>query len=277
MAVMFLVYVDESGTPAGKKGRHYVLLGLGIPIDASASVRHLGINVLDNLRREHNYNQHELKGEKVFSTLKGKTDDYASLLAGVAQILKSYDAFTVAVVVDKKMFNIEVFPKLWKHLDAALARPPVTYLNALLVPSVRRGVIEALREKITDNVVRAQGLNELMLRVYKELETRDSIGIMTFDAEADNLVKSAYAMYATALADEGIAFGKEIVRPVLIKHIAISKSSLDFGIQLADLLANAVYNCLEHGVTEAYAALETSGLIGDKGFVVLPKGAAGCG
>ncbi|MCE4599679.1 MAG: hypothetical protein F7C81_05725, partial [Desulfurococcales archaeon] len=46
---IYLVYVDESGTP-GVKGRYYILLGLGFPLEASYIIRELGYSLLEELR-----------------------------------------------------------------------------------------------------------------------------------------------------------------------------------------------------------------------------------
>jgi len=272
---LYLVHVDESGWPGGK-GRHYVLLGLGFPLENGYSVSELGHSLLVRLKSEFGYNLREIKGANVYALLKKekKLDEYYKILDETSFNLFNIQAFAKTVIVDKREFKTEVLSKLREQIDRSLSNPTVGYLNSLRVSRVRQKVVNYMMNRIYDIVVRAQTLNELMLRIHKELEKRDDIGIMIFDAEADNLVDSAFSLFGYALAKEGLAFGDSVITPTRIKHIALSKSNLDFGIQLADLLANAVYNCLVHGDSEAYSKISI--LLGGKGFFMLPKTVEGC-
>ncbi|MCE4611426.1 MAG: DUF3800 domain-containing protein [Desulfurococcales archaeon] len=272
---LYMIYVDESGTPGHKGSRYYILLGLGIPLDHSYALNELGENLLEKLwKLGYDKRRHEIKGSEVFRLLKGHKDKYVAFLESVVSKLVDLEAFSIAVAIDKHAFNHEVLSKLEEYLDTTLSQPPSQYLNVFVVDSVRSTIIMSLRNYADDLIVRAQSLNELLFRVHKELESRDAQGIAIFDAEADSLARSAYKIYATALARDGLAFGMDVVRTDRIKDVKLGKSNLDFGIQLADLLVNSIYNCFEHGVREVYEILKP--LLGDKGFVLLPKTAKPC-
>ena len=263
-------------SPGSRKGsRYYILLGLGIPLDHSYALSELGENLLEKLwKLGYDERRHKIKGSEAFRLLKGHKDRYIAFLESVVSKLVDLEAFSIAVAIDKHAFNHEVLSKLEEYLDTTLSQPPSQYLNVFVVDSVRSTIIRALRSYADDLIVRAQSLNELLFRIHKELEARDAQGIAIFDAEADSLARSAYKIYAITLARDGLAFGMDVVRTDRIKDVKLGKSNLDFGIQLADLLVNSIYNCFEHGVREVYETLKP--LLRDKGFVLLPKTAKPC-
>jgi len=271
---LYIVYVDESGTPGIKKGRYYILFGLAAPLTSNHMVMELGANILNNLK-QYGYNNNEIKGSKIFKLLKNEIDKYVNIIDNVVGKLEEFGVFSVSIVIDKINFAKNVLPKLRKSLDSALAKPPVGYLNVLLVPKIRNEIINSIINKHIDLIIRAQSINELLVRIQKEFEHRESYGIVIFDSEASSLASSAYGIFAEALRREGLAYVKGgLGKPDRILHVSLTQSNLDYGIQLADLLVNSLYNCIEHNIVQVYKKL--SNIFLDKGIVILPKGVELC-
>ncbi len=76
---IYLVYIDESGTPGLAKGSHYMLLGLAIPVGANDTVAKLGDSLLGDLRKR-GYRLNEIKGSEVFKFYKNNRSEYTSLI-----------------------------------------------------------------------------------------------------------------------------------------------------------------------------------------------------
>ncbi|MEB3816911.1 MAG: DUF3800 domain-containing protein [Desulfurococcales archaeon] len=268
---IYLIYVDESGTPSFKRGRYYILLSLVTPSDASEKVVQLGRSVLTKLRN-YGYNHDEIKGYEVYKLFKKVNDigKYVNIVGKVAEELNKLGSLAIIVVIDKKAFKEDVLSKFRNHLDAALAKPPIGYLNVFSVRQIRNIIINSILEDKSDLIIRAQSVNELLVRIQKELEHLESQGIVFFDAEAATLAQSTYGIFAEALREEGLAYVKGgLGRPDRILYIGLTKSSLDYGIQLADLLVNALYNCIVYNMSNIYKYISV--LLSDKGLTVLPK------
>ena len=268
----YIVYIDESGVPdIYKKGRYYILFGLAIPIKFISNINDLGTDILNRLRNE-GYNKKEIKGNKIYSFLKKKDKTkYIRIIKNIVNKLNNNGLFAIAVVLDKKGFKEKTINIFKTKINESLKNIYINNLNVLYNNKIREEIIKIIIKNNNSFIVRAQCINELFVVLERELDQRRAWSVVIFDSDAAHLAGSSYKIFAEAIRHGGIAHASsELMRANRILSITLTKSELDYGIQLADLLVNALYNCINYKIEEISEYILS--LFPNKGLVVLPEG-----
>ena len=242
--MLYLIGVDESGSPEFRMGDYYILVGLAYSATSAHTLRDRVRSYILYLKRKYNWKGlEELKGKELYDRLKKRgKKEFVQVVDGILESLtQDLDIYSIVIIINKKDYSKE-FNKIIDTIDNILENPPSNYLNVLTNIKIRKQIIAAMYGKPFGVLVRSQALNELFFRLNIELSERKSLGLLFIDSDASTLVSPAYDILGSTLV-EGISARGKIQKPKQIINIILNDSKLEPGIQIADLIAYSIQRC----------------------------------
>lgn len=109
------------------------------------------------------------------------------------------------------------------------------------------------KEELVTALVKHQAMNDLILRIALLLKREDERGFLFFDADAQTIKDSLYALLASVFKKEGVAVGRgEYLEVERIVHYHLLDSKLAPALWIADLFAYGVHTVLEYKQPEIH-------------------------